>query len=222
MTTATRSEKQPYVPALRFRFLTRWFDRVLQLTLRERELKQALIDQAGIEPGQRVLDIGVGTATLALMIKDAQPTAQVVGIDGDPEILGLAMEKIGAAGRRVELREAMADALPFETASFDRVVSSLVFHHLTRDAKLRALEEARRVLAPNGSLHILDWGKAQSLAMRAAFLQVQVLDGFETTGDNVRGELVSLMREAGFMHAEETLSVSTILGTISLYRATPR
>lgn len=190
MTTATRSEKQPYVPALRFRSLTRWFDRVLQLTLRERELKQALIDQAAIEPGHRVLDVGVGTATLALMIKEAQPTAQVVGIDGDPQIL--------------------------------EVVSSLVFHHLARDAKLRALEEARRVLAPNGSLHVLDWGKAQTLAMRAAFLQIQVLDGFETTDDNVRGELVTLMREAGFMHAEETRSVSTMFGTISLYRATPR
>jgi ubiquinone/menaquinone biosynthesis C-methylase UbiE len=208
-----------YVPALRFRWLTRWFDRVAEAALRERQLKALLIEKVGLEPRHRVLDVGAGTGTLALMIEQAQPHARVVGIDGDPEILELARQKVTAADGRVELREAMAYELPFDDASFDRAVSSLVFHHLSREDKRRTLAEVRRVLATGGSLHILDWGRAQNWVMRLAFLGVQLLDGFATTRDNVRGDLVPLMVEAGFVDVQETHSIPTLFGTISPYRA---
>src|SRR5579884_1724173 len=111
MGSTTGSTK--YVSALRFRWLTRFFDRILAATLKESAFKQALIEQARIGPGQRVLDIGAGTGTLALLIKKAHPSAHVVALDGDPEILELARQKIAAAGVEIELREAMAFALPF-------------------------------------------------------------------------------------------------------------
>ena len=75
------------------------------------------------------------------------------------------------------------------------------------------------VLSREGGLHILDWGKAQDLLMRTLFVLVQLLDGFETTADSVRGRLVGLLREAGFTHVEETHRERSILGTLSLYRA---
>jgi SAM-dependent methyltransferase len=113
----------------------------------------------------------------------------------------------------------MAFALPFETGSFDRVVSSLVFHHLSTEQKQQTLAGIRRVLRPGGELHVADWGAAQNVLMRIAFLGVQLLDGFASTADNVAGRLVPLMREAGFLAVEQTHAEMTLFGTLALYRA---
>jgi len=55
--------------------------------------------------------------------------------------------------------------------------------------------------------------------MRAAFLLVQLLDGFETTSGNVRGELLETFRNAGFEQVRETRRYMTVFGTLSLYQA---
>lgn len=94
-----------------------------------------------------------------------------------------------------------------------------MFHHLDRATKLAALREIRRVLTPGGQLHISDWGRAANPLMRAAFLPVQLLDGFATTADNVCGRLSALMTEAGLAEASETGRIGTPCGTLSLYRA---
>ena len=74
-----------YVPALGFDWLTRFYDPLLALTLREKTLKGRLIDQAGIAAGHDVLDVGCGTGTLAILAKTRQPRARVVGLDGDAD-----------------------------------------------------------------------------------------------------------------------------------------
>jgi hypothetical protein len=109
--------------------------------------------------------------------------------------------------------------LPYPACYFHRVLSSLFFHHLTPKNKRRTLEETFRVLRPTGELHVADWGKAQNKLMRAAFLLVQILDGFETTSGNVRGELLETFRDAGFKEARETCRYVTMFGTLSLYQA---
>jgi len=90
----------------------------------------------------------------------------------------------------------------------------LFFHHLTPENKRRTLEETFRVLWPTGELHVADWGKAQNTLMRAAFLLVQMLDGFETTSGNVRGELLETFRNAGFEEVRQTCRYVTVLGTL--------
>lgn len=208
------------IPALRFRWLTRFYDPLIQTLLREKAFKQRLVEQAGLQPGHRVLDLGCGTATLSIMLKRVCPEATVVGLDGDPEILSIARQKISAAGVEIELHEGMAFAPPFAPQSFDRVLSSLVFHHLTTEDKRRIFAQVQALLRPGGELHIADWGKAQNPLMRLAFLGVQLLDGFQTTTDNVQGRLIPLMREAGFVSVVETRRAMTVLGTLSCYRAT--
>ena len=96
--------------------------------------------------------------------------------------------------------------------------SSLVFHHLTTENKRRMLRRIGEWLRPGGELHAADWGRAQDPLMRLAFLPVQILDGFATTSESVRGLLVPLMREAGFEEVAETYQERTALGTLSLYR----
>lgn len=214
------ADQASYVPALGLRALTRFYDPVLRLTLREDAFKRSLVEQMRLVPGHRVLDLGCGTATLALMVKAACPEARVTGIDGDPDILAIARDKVVASGRAVELRSAMANDLPFATATFDRVVSSLVFHHLTTDDKARAFAEVHRVLEPGGECHVADWGKPANVLMHIAAMGVALLDGAERVRANLEGRLPELMRAAGFIDVRETESWTTLFGTLTLHQAT--
>jgi ubiquinone/menaquinone biosynthesis C-methylase UbiE len=211
--------RDEYIPALKYDWLTPLYDPLVRCTLRESTFKRHLVKQAGIERGHRVLDLGCGTGTLTLLIKSHHPKATVVGLDADPRVLEVARAKAAKAGLSIRLDRGMAFEPPYSHGSFDRVISSLMFHHLTRENKVRTLREAFRVLRPRGELHVADWGKAQNLPMRVAFLLVQMLDGFETTADNVSGVLPELFRMAGFMEVEESARYMTIVGTLSLYGA---
>jgi ubiquinone/menaquinone biosynthesis C-methylase UbiE len=214
-----KPSSNPYIPALGYRWLTRFYDPVVRLTTREDTFKRSLLRQATVEDGHRILDLGCGTGTLALLAKRAHPAAAVFGLDADPEALELARTKLEAAGVEVQLDRGLASALPYADESFDRALSSLFFHHLPSELKLEAMREVLRVLRPRGEFHIADWGKPTSSAMRLAFIGVQLLDGFPTTTDNVRGLLPDLLEFAGFEKVKTTKSYSTLVGTLSLYGA---
>jgi ubiquinone/menaquinone biosynthesis C-methylase UbiE len=207
-----------YIPALRYKSLTRFYDPVLRATLKEDRFKRMLVEQVALQPGHRVLDVGCGTATLTILLKQACAEAEVAGLDGDAKVLDLARTKIKATGLDIALTQGLASEAPFPPASFDRVVSSLAFHHLATEDKRRTLKRVRELLKPGGEVHVADWGKAQSPAMRVSFLAIQLLDGFATTTDNVRGFLPTFMTDAGFRAVEETHREMTIFGTLSLYR----
>ncbi len=214
-----KTSSNSYIPALGYRWLTRFYDPVVRLTTREAMFKDALLREANIQDGYRVLDLGCGTGTLAVFAKYAHRGAEVFGLDGDPEVLKLARAKLETAGIEVQFDQGLASALPYADESFDRVLSSLFFHHLPSEMKLEAMREVLRALRAGGEFHIADWGKATSLAMRVAFVGFQLLDGFATTTDNVRGLLPDLLGLAGFEEVQTTNSYVTILGTLSLYRA---
>ena len=176
-------------------------------------LRERLIATAEIRAGQRVLDLGCGTGELSLAIKRRHPEARVIGVDPDPKALARAREKAVRAGLDVTFDEAFGGDLPYAEGSFDRVLSSLVLHHLTRDQKLEALREVRRVLAQNGTLHVLDLGPPRTTLERglAYFFQWS-----ERARDNVAGRLPELTREAGFPDARETGRLSALFGSVSL------
>ncbi len=211
--------RDEYIPALKYSWLTSLYDPILRWTLRESTFKRQLVEQARIGRGDRVLDLGCGTATLSLLVKRAHPEAEVVGLDGDIKVLQIARAKAAHAGLEIALDHGMAFELPYPDNYFDCVLSSLLFHHLTLENKNRTLKEGFRVLRPRGEFHIADWGKAQNNFMRIAFLLVQMLDGFKTTADNVQGRLPELFRTAGFEAVQEASRYMTIVGTLSLYWA---
>lgn len=208
-----------YVPALGFHWLTPFYDAVVGATTRERRFKQALITQAEFEPGQRVLDLACGTGTLAIWIKQHEPRADVTGVDADTRVLSMASRKAQKENIPIRLDRAMSHALPYPSANFDRVVSSLFFHHLPWADKERTARELFRVLKPGASLHVADWGRPANILMRGLFFLIQALDGFETTRDNVSGRLVPLFESAGFVEVSERRKFSTLFGTMALYRA---
>jgi len=209
---------EKYIPALSYDWLTGLYDPVVALTTRESAFKNALANQAGIADGHRVLDLGCGTATLSILTKQKQPNAMIVGIDGDANILDIAKKKAHKAGVDIAFDEGMSFDLPYEDESFDRIVSSLFFHHLSRESKLETLREVNRVLKPDGEFHVADWGQPTNRLMRGASYLIQFLDGFETTADNFNGLLPKLITDAGFSFVKETVHFNSMFGTIRLHK----
>lgn len=210
---------RPYIPALRFHALTRLYDPAVRLTTREATFKRRLLEQAAAAPGSRVLDLGCGTGTLAIMVKRGQPRAAVVGLDADPAMLDRAHAKTAEAGFEIDFDRGFSTELPYQDGSFDLVISTLFFHHLTPTEKRHTAGEVVRVLKPGGELHIADWGRPADPLMWALFGLVRVGDGLEQTRDNVAGALPGIFEDAGLEGAAETGRLRTLFGTLSLYRA---
>ncbi len=79
--------------------------------------------------------------------------------------------------------------------------------------------ELYRVLKSGGSLIVGDWGAANSFLMRIASGFISLIDGFETTRDNRRGEIPNLVETAGFSDVRELDVVNTSVGTFRFLRA---
>lgn len=208
-----------YLPALRWKALTPVFDIAVRVTARERVMKQRLLDQAGVGPGDSVLDLGAGTGTLAIWLKRRCPEATVTGLDADPHVLARARSKAAGAGCEIDFVEGFSTELPFANDSFDVVLSSLFLHHLMPADKRSTLAEVQRVLKPGGKLHVADWGKPGDPLMAALSLSIRAFDGFQVTAENLRGALPSLFGQAGLQDAQERRRLRTTLGTLALYSA---
>jgi ubiquinone/menaquinone biosynthesis C-methylase UbiE len=216
-----RGENDGYIPALSFDFLTPLYDPVVALTTRERAFKSALAGQARWQPLQTILDLGCGTATLTLVLKQSCPQAEIFGLDGDEKILALARRKAEKAGVEINLDKGLSFEMPYASGYFDSVVSSLFFHHLTPENKQKTLAEVFRVLKPNGFLHVADWGKPANFLMKIASMPVEWLDG-ATTKDSFQGRLPELIKEAGLTGITETANFDTMFGTIRIHKAEKR
>lgn len=206
-----------FIPALSFRFLTPVYDAAMRLFFDEEGLRRPLIEQVAPKAGDRILDVGCGTATLTLQLWRAAPGVRVVGLDGDPQILALARTKMAKAGAAVELVEGLATRLPFPDAAFDHAVTSLLLHHLTTEDKSAALREMLRVLRPGGGLHVLDFGAPTTPTQRAV---AAVIGHFEEALDNFAGRLPAMAQEAGFVDVSVLRTSGTVVGPVALLRAT--
>jgi ubiquinone/menaquinone biosynthesis C-methylase UbiE len=158
MTEAQRT----YLPAAGHDWTLPLYDPLVKL-LGGDAARNVLVDQAELRSGHRVLEVGCGTGTLLMLIARAQPEIELTGLDPDAKALARAKRKADAASVSVQLDRGFSDALPYSDASFDRVFSCFMLHHLS-DAgeKMRTLREIRRVLKPGGRLHLLDFAQPDS------------------------------------------------------------
>src|SRR5262252_6797729 len=184
-----------YLPAAGLDLFLPLYDPMVKLLGADRARKK-LFDQASVAPHHRVLDIGCGTGTFAIAIKSWLRSVEVVGLDPDPKALARSRRKAARAGAAVRFDQGFASALPYPDASFDRVFSSLMFHHLSQDARLATLREVRRVLKPDGSVHLMDFeqGGSDSHSPVARWLHSS-----KRMQGNTREQIEELMREAGLV-----------------------
>ena len=200
-----------YVPAFGLHGLTPYYDSFAKFV---NPLRRRLLREANIQPGQRVFDLGCGTGLLTRMVKQSAPEAQVIGLDGDEEVLKIARDK--SRGPDIQWDHALTTDMPYPDDTFDVVVSSFVTHHLTSADKLRTFEEVQRVLRPDGWFHILDFGPPFNLLTR---VQASVMKNFERTADNFAGMILPMLMEAGFGRVKEAGHVIVFFGPVSFYQA---
>lgn len=180
-------------------------------------IHSALLRQAGLQPAFRVLDVGCGTGTLAVRIKREHPSVDVVALDPDPKALARAQRKASRAGISIQFDRGFSDALPYENAVFDRVFSSMMFHHLPSSERESTLRQIRRVLKPGGRLEFLDFAASGS---HGHGLLARVLHPRQQLADNADARLRGLMERAGFTTVMRVGHHSTVFGAVACYQAT--
>ncbi|MFG1930228.1 class I SAM-dependent methyltransferase [Mycobacterium sp. NPDC048908] len=209
----TASRQHDYIPAFGKDALLPFYD-LLTMTLRMGRNYDALVAQADVVDGLRVLEIGCGTGSVTTRIKRAAPGADVVGTDPDP----LALARSQRKARRlsgIRFERAYAQQLPFADGEFDRVLSSMMLHHLDDDTKAAAAAESFRVLRAGGSVHVLDVGGAMTAGDGFAarrMLRSQHLAG--SLGDAIP----RLLRSVGFDASVVASRPHPFVGRLTFYR----
>ena len=205
---------EEYIPALSYRFLTPFYDFIQKYVVRDVRYKSLLVAQANIQPGQHVLDLGCGTGTLAIMAKQAQPGAEVAGLDADPDMLKVAKYKSGLLSVPVKFEVGFTNHLPYPDESFDRILSSIMIHHLKTPDKIQTAQEVYRVLKPGGQLHIIDFGKPVTSYGK---ILGPFLHKFEEANDNIDGKLPEFFGAPG-LKTQVTGTFWTFFGDLAFLR----
>ena len=112
-----------------------------------------VLERAGVAPGMDVLDVACGTGNAT--IPAAKAGARVTGLDFAPALLEIARERAADAMVEIDFVEGDAQELPFDDASFDRVVSC--FGHMFAPDHERTAAEMKRVLRPGGAIAFACW-----------------------------------------------------------------
>jgi ubiquinone/menaquinone biosynthesis C-methylase UbiE len=171
------------------------------------QLAPQLADFAGIEPGQRVLDVGCGPGALTgELVRRVGPEA-VAAVDPSEPFVAAAKERHPS----VDVRQASAEQLPFEDDVFDAALAQLVVHFMADP--VAGLREMARVTRPGGVVAVCVWDHAGDRTPLAVFwqsareLDPAVEDESKLAGAR-EGHLAELLAEAGLRSVEETTVVA--------------
>ena len=153
------------------------------------EMRRQLLDDLTGD----VLEIGAGTGA---NFAHYAPTARVTALEPDPFMLRRAEKKLAALGRsNISLQQGPAERLPFDDASFDAMVSTLVL--CTVRGVPQALAEMRRVLRPGGQLRFIEHIRAEGLGGLVQDV-IKPIWGWFSAGCHPNRRTLAALREAGF------------------------
>jgi ubiquinone/menaquinone biosynthesis C-methylase UbiE len=206
------ADKRTHNPAAQYDWALPLYDPVVKL-LGFEGARRALLDQAKIGAAHRVLDIGCGTGTLALEIKSLHPDVAVTGLDPDPKALARSRRKAVRAGLSIRFDEGFSDRLPYADASFDRVLSSFMFHHLRTEDRERTLREVARVLQDGGSFHLLDFMAVEAGGRPSL---IRLFHSSRELQDNVEHRILALMNRGGLRDAAKVAERSVVYGLMRI------
>jgi SAM-dependent methyltransferase len=165
-------------------------------------LAPVFVDFAHVAPGQRVLDVGAGPGALTGALVDRIGPASVTAVDPSEPFVAALRER----QPEVAVRQAAAESLPFEDASFDAALAQLVVHFMSDP--VAGLREMRRVTVPGGTIAASVWDHGGGNGPLSAYWEaVRELDpaseGEAHLAGATRGDLTALFEEAGMTGIEE-------------------
>ena len=215
-------EPKRYVPALGFHWLTALYDPLIRNWTAAARLRTSVIAALDLRPGLRILELGAGPGRLAIQIKRAHPEVMIDAVDIDTRMVAAARRNAVTAGIEVTFREAdmtcLGDVAP---GGYDRVYSTMTFHHLLPEAKQKAFDLARHALAQGGSFVVADFSRPRDALQWALFAWIQQpLDGFQNTRPHRDGRFEQAMR-ATFSQVQSAAVARTIAGTVETFVCAP-
>lgn len=232
---------RPFLPGMQKTWLLPFYD-VISRLIGARALHEKVVESAGVEPGQAVVDVGCGTANLSFAVLAAQPEARVTGLDPDGDALCRAARKARRRGLPLTLVQGYADRIPAEDASLDHVISSLALHHVDENGRAGFAREALRALRPGGTVTIVDFGgpaavdehssptegneghdhgRSRGHAVRhLSHLLRSRVAGSPIVARNHGNGIVTLLDGAGFADAREVAHAELRLGRVTFVQAT--
>ncbi len=207
-----------YIPALSFDFLTPYYDRVIKAVM-PKNFREILVQNINLSSNETLLDFGTGTAETAILIKKVMRSVNITGLDIDLKVLNIARKKITNENLDIQLLAYDGQNFPLSNNHFDKVVSCLVFHHLSPVHKHKALTEIFRVLKKGGKIYIADWGLERN-KLKSKFLNVfKHFEALKYIAEQGKGLLPQYISNAGFKNVIETGYLKTITGTLCYYEA---
>ena len=156
-----------------FAAIAQVWDQIRSLHVAESEVERAIDKALGKRPLGRLVDVGTGTGRMIELF--GPRAAQAIGIDRSSEMLRLARVKLEAAGIQSSLRQGDMYALPLADHSADSVIIHQVLHYAHSPAT--AIAEAARVLAPGGTLLVVDFAAHEREELRERDAHIRL--GFE-------------------------------------------
>ncbi|WP_420597229.1 class I SAM-dependent methyltransferase [Deinococcus sp.] len=174
----------------------------------------ALLDHAGVQPGDRLLDVACGTGTVARQAAVRVGSGGAVSaLDLNPAMLAVARESAAPEAPQIDWRQGSAQALPFADAAFSAVLCQQGLQFFPDG--VAALREMRRVLEPGGRAALLVsqaiesnplYGQLNEVGRR--LIGVPIYAAPFSLGDPVR--LEAMLTEAGFSEVSVTPQARTV------------
>jgi len=196
-TNATEAEAKMFAASAGYeRFMGRW----------SQLLAPRFIAFAGIKNGQRVLDVGTGTGSVAASVEVSMPGSEIIGIDPSQAFIAYAQKNAKSARAQFEVGD--AQVLKFRDASFDQTLALLVMNFIPDHNK--AIAEMRRVTRPQGTVSACVWDYDAGMQMLRFFWDEAIaLDPAIEPKDerhmklSHQGQLGDLWKKAGLVNVQE-------------------
>ena len=184
--------------------LIRWathYDLAVNITTlgQARRLRKITVNQALVNPGDSVLDVGCGTGEVTLLAKSRAKAGSVYGIDPAPEMIAVARKKAARKRLEIDFRVGVIEALPFSDSSMDVVTSSLMMHHLPENLKVRGLAEIYRILKPGGRLLIVDFLRPTGSFLHHLYIAFTRHHGLRSGVEDLQG----ILKNTGFSQIDQ-------------------
>ena len=163
--------------ALFYKTMSRFYDLLDVIYFRKYDTSPRRVVNEAIKDHDKILDLCTGTGTNAVNIAKKNASVKIVGVDLSKEMLTIAESKIKKENLlNIELFRMDAANMSFEANCFDKVLLSLVLHEIDEGIAASIMNEAIRVLKPDGEIMITEWERSKKLLPKIIFSPIEALE----------------------------------------------